>query len=33
MPGEPTSALFRAIFDSVVDFAIVTTDHEGRVTA
>ncbi|WP_244537541.1 PAS domain S-box protein [Methylobacterium sp. yr596] len=33
MPGEPTPAFCRAIFDSAVDFAIITTDHEGRVTA
>ena len=33
MPGEPTPAFYRAIFDSAVDFAIITTDHAGRVTA
>ncbi|TNC11775.1 PAS domain S-box protein [Methylobacterium terricola] len=33
MPCEPTPAFCRAIFDSAIDFAIITTDHEGRVTA
>ncbi len=30
-PSQPVS--YQAIFESAVDFAIVTTDHEGRVTA
>ncbi|GJD55733.1 PAS domain S-box protein [Methylobacterium dankookense] len=32
-PDEPEQLHYRAIFDSAVDFAIITTDHEGRVTA
>ncbi|MDE3744285.1 MULTISPECIES: PAS domain S-box protein [Methylobacterium] len=33
MRGEPTPAICQAIFNSAVDLAIITTDHEGRVTA
>ena len=32
-PDEPGQVLYQAIFDSAVDFAVVTTDHEGRITA
>ncbi|MER2269359.1 PAS domain S-box protein [Methylobacterium oxalidis] len=31
--SSPEAALYRAIFDSTVGFAIITIDHEGRVTA
>ncbi|WP_238297390.1 PAS domain-containing protein, partial [Methylobacterium soli] len=32
-PDEPGPVACQAIFDSAVDFAIITTDHEGRITA
>ena len=33
MSGEPSAALCQAIFESAGDFAIITTDRQGRVTA
>ncbi|WP_238296716.1 PAS domain S-box protein, partial [Methylobacterium soli] len=32
-PDEPGPVACQAIFDSAVDFAIITADHEGRITA